>query len=549
MKKILFNIATAGVLVLSGCDNAVGLMDADEPRAASVTAQIGDGASRAAGTDWAAGDAIGVSGVSGEMSYDNIRYITESGNGNFAVADAADNIYYHTTGPVTFTAYYPFTGSNGTGMTVIAGDTRADKQTAESQPAIDYLWAQAVGSYAEPAVNFRFDHMMSRLTLTFTNGNDVDMTKMTAYSVGGLVAEGVFNPATGEAHAADSAEAENLVIEVSGAGSGVALPPMIVYPQSAGTMTIGATIDGQSYICTLSPVDLEAGMSYNFNVKVSKTGLTVSGSEIIPWVDGGSVEGEASLQKRARKGDWFYSDGTYSTNQVAGKTPVGIVFWTPDDSNAGGNMPASLGDDKIMGTDFPECTHGLVVALKNAAADVEWQSSRECVYQQFQETDNFNPVNKSDYQCIASDRFGSTGAACYVLGYQNTKVLLAYNEWCAANDRTDYAVKAVDAITAFANENPAPAGTTGWYLPSVKELHLLCYRDVDDIYNNTGSETKDMLNPLLEHAGGDRLTEGCWSSTEVEVFRQYAFSGSFSLNGIHTLMKNHGQCVRAVLAF
>ena len=52
-------------------------------------------------------------------------------------------------------------------------------------------------------------------------------------------------------------------------------------------------------------------------------------------------------------GDYFYSDGTWSTDKKSGKTVVGIVF-------AQANAAAS---DPILLRDYPTCSNGLVVAL------------------------------------------------------------------------------------------------------------------------------------------------------------------------------------------
>ena len=36
--------------------------------------------------------------------------------------------------------------------------------------------------------------------------------------------------------------------------------------------------------------------------------------------------------------------------------------------------PAQLTDDEIMKKDFPNCTHGLIVSLKNVSQSTKWQS-------------------------------------------------------------------------------------------------------------------------------------------------------------------------------
>ena len=56
---------------------------------------------------------------------------------------------------------------------------------------------------------------------------------------------------------------------------------------------------------------------------------------------------------------------------------AGIVFWTISDANPSGNTPAKLSDDKVMAADFPCCTHGLIVSLKDVATSQVWQNDVE----------------------------------------------------------------------------------------------------------------------------------------------------------------------------
>ena len=57
----------------------------------------------------------------------------------------------------------------------------------------------------------------------------------------------------------------------------------------------------------------------------------------------------------------------------------------------------------------------------------------------------------------------------------------AYNKYCKANKKQDNIVWLVDDIEAWTADNPAPKNSTGWFLPSPKELHILCYKDVGNI--------------------------------------------------------------------
>lgn len=285
--KQLFIFAFS-VLALVSCNSGTDLPEAiGKPVAAEVTAHIG-AVSRAAGTEWGENDRIGISGVSGTTTYSNVEYkIVNKTLGSFT--PAGDGIFYQTTADVVFTAYYPFTGTNGTAQATVTGNTRADNQTAAAQPGIDYLWAQATGNYStKRSVKFTFDHKMSRLSLTFTSGDGIDVSALTAYSVDGLKMTGTFNTATGVATA--TGNAETLAI------SDPAQTSLILYPQvTGGSVKISAVVDGQTYSCNLSIEELEAGMDYDISIRVSKTGLTVTSCNINAWGNGGSFDGNATL--------------------------------------------------------------------------------------------------------------------------------------------------------------------------------------------------------------------------------------------------------------
>lgn len=281
-----------------------------------------------------------------------------------------------------------------------------------------------------------------------------------------------------------------------------------------------------------------------------------------------SVQMISYTANEVKAGDYIYSDGTTSDGglrkryndsntkpviadpkpePIAGKTVVGIVFWVPKDTetySSGRSTPASLTSDKIMATDYPDCTHGLAVALKDVSYNMVWQTTPDFVVS-FQNGANFNPANKSDYVTVEY----SNANINQILGYQNTKVIKAYNDYIRSTD-TNKLVKPVDALNSFSLA--APSGSTGWFIPSPKELHMLCYKDVDDIYNKSGSgwtETMDIVDASIIVAEGDKLNDNnsnYWSSTELTVS---AFPVTLKNAYICSTHKTDASKVRAICAF
>lgn len=281
MKKIYFFAAAA--LALAACDNDDKYAD-NEPVAAQITANIGNSiSSRAAGTAWATGDKIGITTLRGsESKYVNMEYTTEKADGVFT---GTPMYFQDAQAEVTFTAYYPFTGTEGTAPGIVENNTRAEQQTLENQPTFDYLWDSRVGKKGQPNINFEFAHKMSKITMTFQDGEGTHVSKITSYSFDGLVLEGTFDPATGEAKAKEMAS-ETLTLNVENVISGSARPSIIVYPQTtAGQVVLHIVKDGQTYKCELAFAGgkLEAGTDYQYTIKLNKTGAEVTNSEIHPW--------------------------------------------------------------------------------------------------------------------------------------------------------------------------------------------------------------------------------------------------------------------------
>lgn len=269
-------------------------------------------------------------------------------------------------------------------------------------------------------------------------------------------------------------------------------------------------------------------------------------------------------------GDFILRDGRLvnKNNLTEAQTAkvAAVVFWTPaetDTTDSNRLTPAKLTDDEIMAIEHPNCTHGLAVALTNVSTSgLVWQQNAHVqVYYAFQNTDNFDVPNKSKYKPVMTGH-ESNAILQYILGYQNTKILRAYNDYCLANDMQEYIVHPVAAIDTWAMSNPAPQNSTGWFFPSTKELHILCHKDVDRIWNPKGTETKSIVNNSLGLLGESvALTNDYyWSSFEFEVNESNTNSSGirvfqpyyvhFKTGNVNSnRSKNTQHSVRAVCAF
>ena len=286
MKKIY--LIAAAALALAACDNNNDDTPVPSSVAAQITATIGESVtSRAGGTHWDADDRIGITAVIGVTPepFVNMRYTTAAGDGAFS----GEPIYIYN--PMTLTAYYPFYEEISAETTTIETSTEAAKQTADDQPSFDFLYAKKEGITTDNiTVNLQFAHMMSKLTFIFTDGDGTDVSKLTSYTVEGLVLKGTFDTAAGTCSAKSGVAAQEITMDVTGkVTSGALLPSLIIFPQDiAAEKNVSLRItdsEDQRYVCDLgfSGKSFEAGKNYQFNVTVNKPGLNIDKIEIKGW--------------------------------------------------------------------------------------------------------------------------------------------------------------------------------------------------------------------------------------------------------------------------
>ena len=188
-------------------------------------------------------------------------------------------------------------------------------------------------------------------------------------------------------------------------------------------------------------------------------------------------------------GDYLLNDGNLiskdeplSESQKA--NVAAIVFWAGD----------ATAKDKTLKADHGGCTHGLAVAV-NGDEETKWQNSEVSVQ------DWLNANRSGVYLNVQTEGIGLQHQVNNIQGYNNTKAIEDYN-----NANTDSKVLAVEKIVGYRASNPAPANSSNWYLPSAKELSIICGKDVTgNIWgsgNNVGTENRDVINTSLQKVDG-----------------------------------------------
>ena len=265
------------------------------------------------------------------------------------------------------------------------------------------------------------------------------------------------------------------------------------------------------------------GQSYDANLDISKI-------ESISLAKAGNDP---------KVGDFFYSDGTWSTELDAAKTPVGIVFYVGDPGV----------DDAALRADFPGCTHGLIVGLKQTKC--EWQEDYGDFDSEADMTVGEWIEETTDYESIATKSYAMNSVFNKIMGYNNTKGIEEFNDgeygWY-------YEVLVGSKLSAAVGGVSAPASTSGWYVPSAKEVSLICSGDLGENIDDLGyNDTPDNANATLINAriaqisGAIALSGVYWSSTEYSV--KEADSVQFSNGLVMQTSKGGANNLRPVLAF
>lgn len=344
MNKKFFILAAAATL-LAACTQEDEVQN--NPVEARITAGVSGPKTRAVDNVWNA-DRIGVMAVDapGESTtmgkkYKNVEYQTASTGtfADFTPATAGDGIFFEDASrEFTFAAYAPFASSyNASNLPGNNGKITVNTEnqhTVAKQEAIDYIYATgAKGSKSNPVISFTdntaaggsdcsFKHKMARLILkvqvSAADGfTEPSVLRFANYKLGGLIHEGTFDVLTGTATATGTVVNDWMLIESTyptpttqtvtykcvsdyDVNTGVMTLTMILLPQTlADYLNLEITPDdGESQAYSnkdLIKPALEAGYSYTYTITVKKTGLTLSGSTIVNWNDGGSHSGDAMM--------------------------------------------------------------------------------------------------------------------------------------------------------------------------------------------------------------------------------------------------------------
>ena len=465
-----------------------------------------------------------------------------------ATLTSTDPYYWTNHKDITVTAWWPYTEGETTPPAV---KVKANQSAQKDFEGSDLIVADGqTVTYGSPTL--RFTHRTARVTIELKPGTGFTSVAGATVSLVSLSADNG-NPTSIKTYNASGNTYEALTA-----------PQTVAADKPFIRVELGS---GIFYFRPQTNVVLEAGNRYKYIVKVNTTGLTLEGCTIGEWADGGEETVESIVFKTdlstAKVGDFITTDGkllemteSMTLSEEVKKRIAGVVFWVPEKKDPNRQTQASLQSDEVMAKAHPNCTHGLAVSLKDVSAEMKWQGGQYEAVLNFQRGDAFNPAyDKSLFKPIASNN-GSSHPINFILGYQNTLILRAYNVYCKSIGSGNKVVLPVDALAGFETNNPSPSNSTGWFLPSPKELHILCYKDVDNIgrywEDPSYTDTRDIVNKSLIAADGGTFAYNYyyWSSSEFGGFLSHAFLVNFRNSNVISVSKYYNTYrVRAVCAF
>ncbi len=318
-------------------------------------------------------------------------------------------------------------------------------------------------------------------------------------------------------------------------GTGTELSPTNgIYTTKSKTVNIVYTVDEGYELWNFAP-EVKAGIcTQPQQVTNSGNDYTYTLTDICTDIWLGDITTPITQQKAAAVGDYYYSDGTWSSTLASDKTCIGIVF------KAGAEKGDALTtyDGKIKTK-----IHGYVVALTDALTTPgDWGTRYESTSQS-----GLTLLPMIDDTGNNRDKPDQNSAGYSVYGYTNTKIIVDKFQ----NNATEWAnYNAFSNVVSYRSSVPAPSNSSDWYLPSIVQL--------TNVYNAIYDSSKNLtaMGTNLSTAGTSFITDTnagrYWSSSEGSAPDAWYFIFSegkpynYAKNGKN---KGNASYARAILTF
>ena len=525
-----------------------------------LTAEVAQPQTRAAGKDaWTGGEEIRV-----EMKgvFGNKTYVMDA-SGNAVPKDAANAFFWKNTAEDRISAWTPD----------LEVETDISDQSG-GYAAFDVLYASAIGRY-DQAINLRFIHRMAKIEVILKAGEGITEEELEGATVT-IFGDPLTHSTAGLVSPGDQSDGEIKPYYDAATKKYEALVP----PQDmTGKPLIRISIGSNDFTYTpeteaAGKFGFFGGKRYAYTITVKASGIDVQAVTGGTWVACGEENVTSKKVKQSftadelKIGDYFYSDGTWSDGglrkiytdgsmKIASPKPapvlqtkseierrvIGIVFQT-DPSRIGTAEKSKLGEGNV---------HGLVMALKNTATDIQWsheENNLEDVKDCWSKSEIYSDISGLHNYTKILDHANSIG------GIEAYPAFEAVEKW---NDM--YSI----------NEYRPPRNTTGWFIPSSGQWWDILQNlggcpAMADKGQQTSSDSGDFrwlgqgdvpaalnawMNKIAADSKNDFTTgDRFWSSSELNQFRARnwnVYSSDYVCCDF--VYKKWSNAVRPVLAF
>ena len=525
-----------------------------------LTAEVAQPQTRAGGKDaWTGGEEIR---VSLEGVFGNKTYVMDA-SGNASPKDADNAFYWKNTDEARVSAWTPD----------IESETDISDQSG-GYAAFDVLYASAIGRY-DQAINLRFIHRMAKIEVILKAGEGITEEELEGATVT-IFGDPLTHSTAGLVSPGDQSDGEIKPYYDAATKKYEALVP----PQDmTGKPLIRISIGSNDFTYTpeteaAGKFGFFGGKRYAYTITVKASGIDVQAVTGGTWVACGEENVTSKKVKQSftadelKIGDYFYSDGTWSDGglrkiytdgsmKIASPKPapvlqtkseierrvIGIVFQT-DPSRIGTAEKSKLGEGNV---------HGLVMALKNTATDIQWsheENNLDDVKDCWSKSEIYSDISGLHNYTKILDHANSIG------GIEAYPAFEAVEKW---NDM--YSI----------NEYRPPRNTTGWFIPSSGQWWDILQNlggcpAMADKGQQTSSDSGDFrwlgqgdvpaalnawMNKIAADSKNDFTTgDRFWSSSELNQFRARnwnVYSSDYVCCDF--VYKKWSNAVRPVLAF
>ena len=416
--------------------------------------------------------------------------------------------------------YLPEDGSDVQVVALYGGITgsydylRVNKIELSEKAQEDYLVGVNTNKVnkTNPKANLAFTHVMSRVTLNIRRAKDnTNNYKIPEVTINNLAFDAYMDVREGKPIINGVDNSQNFILPVKiddyvlDDSAKVITADFLVLPTEQENITI--KLDGFSQEIKLPISNFEMGQQYSFNVVIRDGKLTVDGFKITPWSEKKQQDNlvvDGTYKQKASIGDFFYSDGTYSSN-YNGKKVIGVVYALTDEKN--GNINRKL----------TESYHGRIVALADAKSPLYGGAYYMSEYKSINDISNYtiagegNTVVNEKGQIV---EWPSGGALADFNGLYETQQLEKFNK-----DNEDAKWEAWYQCVSYSTEG-FPQGS--WYLPSLGELYL-----VDKISDSRVKKAFDSKYFKSLFSGYEYYHTDYWSSTQVNADEAWMICGRY----------------------